>query len=99
VSPTRSDEVDAERGRLEHILQALPPDRPRLAHDALVVELQEVERGERHGAAGPVAGREDGLDALAAVAGDGLTLKDRGRDRPADGAEPDQPRKANQLPA
>ena len=36
---------------------------------------------------------------LAPVAGDGLTVKDRGRDRPADVAEPDQPWKANQLPA
>ena len=86
-------------GALEQILQALPPDRPRLAHDALAVELEEVERGERHGAARPVARLEDGLDALAAVAGHGLTVEDGRRDRPADVAEPGQPWKADQLPA
>ena len=47
----------------------------------------------------PVASLEDGLDALASVTSDGLTIKDRGRDRPADLAEPGQPWKANQLPA
>jgi hypothetical protein len=65
----------------------------------VAVQLEEVERGERHGAARPVARLEDGLDTLAPVVGDRLTAKDTGRDRPADVAEPDQPWKANQFPA
>jgi hypothetical protein len=36
----------------------------------------------------PVASLEDGLDTLTPVAGDGLTVKDCERDRPADLAEP-----------
>ena len=32
-------------------LEPLPPRRPGLAHDALAVQFEHVERGERHGAA------------------------------------------------
>jgi hypothetical protein len=77
----------------------VPPNGPRLAHDAPAIELQEVERGERHGATRSVARLENGLDVLAPVSGDGLTVKDGGRDGPADVAKPGQARKANQLPA
>jgi hypothetical protein len=44
-----------------------------------------------------VARLEDGLDALTPVPGDGLTVKDRGRDGPADVVEPGQAWKVNYL--
>ena len=86
--------ISRSRPRLEQILEPLPPGRPGLAHDAVAVQLEEVERGEGHGAARPVARLEDGLDALAAVAGHGLAVEDRRRDGPADLAQPGEPGQA-----
>ena len=85
--PNRSRSVEADGDSLE----PLPPRRPGLADDALAVQLEEVERGEGHGAPRPVARLEHGLDALAAVAGHGLAVQHGRRDRPADLAQPGEP--------
>jgi hypothetical protein len=44
-------------------------------------------------------GLEDGLDAFAAIAGHRLAVEDRGLNRPADVAQPREPRKRDQLAA
>ena len=51
------------------------------------------------GLPGSIARLEDGLDALAAVAGHRLAIEDGRRDRPADLAQPRQPRQPDQLTA
>ena len=68
-------------GEQRIILQALPAGRPGLAHHTVAVELEEVERGERHGPARPGARLEDGLDALATVAGHDFAARPTGHIR------------------
>ena len=65
----------------------------------MAVQLEEVERGEGHGAPGPGARLEDGLDALAAVAGHGFTVEDGRRNGPTDLLQPRQPGEPDQLAA
>ena len=81
-------------GERRIILQPMPRGRPGLREGAVAVQIEEVERGEGHGASRPVARLEDGLDALAAVPGDRLAVRHDRRDGPADLAQPGQPRKA-----
>ena len=92
-------EADAGRGHLEEIFEPLPAGRPGLTHDAMAVHLEDIERGEGHGAPRPMARLEDGLDALAAVAGDRLAIEDGRRDGPAELAQPGEPRQRDQLAA
>jgi hypothetical protein len=92
-------EADAGRRRLEQIHEPLAPGRPGLGHDALAVKIEEVERGEGHGAPGSVARLEHCLDALAAVPGHRPAAEHRRRDGPAEVAQPGQPGEADQLPA
>jgi hypothetical protein len=57
----------------------------------VAVQLEQIERGEGHGAPRSGARLENGLDALAAVAGHGFAVQHGRRDGPADLLQPGEP--------
>ena len=95
----RHDGHAGQRRPGDHVLEALPPVAPRLAHDVLSVDVEQVEAHEGHRPPGLATLREDAPDPCVPVAGHGLAVKDGGVQPPGELAEEGEARVPEQLMA